>query len=105
MKVYLDDVREAPDGWVRTHTPSETIELLLAGKVRELSLDHDLGLDTAESEQTGYSVLSWLEAEIAHERWPFPLPQITIHSANPVGQERMKRAIEAIHRLHAEQVD
>ena len=73
--------------------------------MRELSLDHDLGLDSAESERTGYSVLSWLEAEIAHERWPFPLPQIAIHSANPVGSERMKQAIEAIYRLHAEQAE
>jgi len=105
MKVYLDDVREAPDGWVRTHTPSETIELLGTGRVRELSLDHDLGFHADGTEMTGYSVLSWLEAEIAHERWPFPMPTIRIHSANPVGRERMKRAIESIHRLHARQVD
>jgi hypothetical protein len=25
-EVYLDDVRQAPDGWVRTRTPKETIE-------------------------------------------------------------------------------
>jgi hypothetical protein len=70
-----------------------------------LSLDHDLGLDSLEAERTGYTVLTWLEAEIAHERWPFPLPQITIHSANPVGRARMERAIESIHRLHAQQVE
>jgi hypothetical protein len=105
VKVFLADVREAPEGWVRTRTPSETIELLQTGRVQALSLDHDLGFHADGTEMTGYSVLSWLEAEISHERWPFPLPQIAIHSANPVGQERMKRAIEAIHRLHAQQVE
>lgn len=99
MKVYLDDVREAPDGWVRTRTPEETIEWLLTGRVRELSLDHDLGLDTEESERTGYSVLTWLEAEVAKDRWIFELPTITIHSVNPVGHERMLAAIDSIRLL------
>ena len=99
MRVYLDDVREAPDGWVRTRTPEETIGLLQTGEVTDLSLDHDLGLDTEESERTGYSVLTWLEAEVAHGRWRSPLPTITIHSANPVGHERMLRAIASIERL------
>jgi hypothetical protein len=68
-------------------------------------LDHDLGLDTDEFEATGYTVLTWLEAEIAHERWPFPLPTLRIHSANPVGRARMERAIASIQRLHAQQAE
>jgi hypothetical protein len=45
MKVYLDDERQAPDGWVRVFWPDEVIALLQTGAVRELSLDHDLGDD------------------------------------------------------------
>ena len=103
MRVYLDDVREAPEGWTRTFTPEQTIDLLQTGTVEELSLDHDLGLDTAESERTGYTVLVWLEAEVAHDRWRHALPEFTIHSANPVGRSRMQRAIESIQRLHEQQ--
>jgi hypothetical protein len=99
VRLYLDDVREAPGGWVRTHTPEETIGLLQTGEVTHLSLDHDLGLDTEESERTGYSVLTWPEEEVALGRWRFPLPAITIHSANPVGRERMLRAIGSIDRF------
>ena len=44
MKVYLDDVRQAPEGWVRTYTVAETIELLKTGEVVELSLDHEIEL-------------------------------------------------------------
>jgi hypothetical protein len=67
MKVWLDDVREAPAGWVRTTTPAETIELLRAGVVRELSLDHDLGLWEGEREVTGYDVVLWMERAVATE--------------------------------------
>jgi hypothetical protein len=99
VRVWLDDLREAPAGWVRIKTPEEAIELLRAGEVTELSLDHDLGLDTEDAERTGYDVLLWLEREVAEERWGFPLPSIRIHSANPVGRARMERAIASIERL------
>jgi hypothetical protein len=103
VKVYLDDVREAPPGWVRTYTPEEVIALLQSGEVEELSLDHDLGLDTPAAERSGYSVLVWLEREVGEGRWSFPLPDITVHSANPPGRERMRRAIESILRLSSAQ--
>lgn len=101
MKIFLDDVREAPPGWIRTRTPEQTISLLRSGNVTALSLDHDLGLDTRESERSGYSVLLWLEREVGERRWRFPLPRLEIHSANPPGRERMRRAIESIQRLSA----
>jgi hypothetical protein len=58
-----------------------------------------LGLDNADSERTGYTVLLWLEAEVGARRWGFALPAISVHSANPVGRERMERAIASIKRL------
>lgn len=58
MKVFLDDERPAPVGWVRVCWHDEVIGLLKAGTVTELSLDHDLGDDTRG---TGYSVLEWIE--------------------------------------------
>lgn len=100
MRVYLDDVREAPVGWVRAHTPDEVIDLLRSGSVEELSLDHDLGLTSADGERTGYDVLRWLEEAVATGTWTFPLPEIRIHSANPVGWRRMEQAINSIQRLH-----
>ena len=43
MKVYLDDLRPVPDGWVLAKTASEAIGLLTTRTVTDLSLDHDLG--------------------------------------------------------------
>ena len=101
VKVWLDDVRDAPPGWVRTLTPEQVIGLVQLGKVTELSLDHDLGLMDGERELTGYDVLLWLEAEVGNGRWTRPLPGISVHSGNPVGRDRMLRVIRTIHRLHA----
>jgi hypothetical protein len=100
VNLWLDDIRTPPEGWIWVRTPEAAIETLQAGRVHRLSLDHDLGLDTPESERTGYSVLTWLESEIAHGRWRYPLPEMTIHSANPVGRKRMHQAIASIERLH-----
>jgi hypothetical protein len=43
VRVWLDDRRAAPEGWVHVRTPEEAIDLLRAGGIEELSLDHDLG--------------------------------------------------------------
>jgi hypothetical protein len=99
VKVWLDDVREAPLGWVRARSPEEAIELLRSGDVEEISLDHDLGLATPESERTGYDVLAWLEKAVATGAWEHNVPEIRIYSANPVGWRRMEHAIESIRQL------
>jgi hypothetical protein len=96
-------VRPAPEGWVHLKTPAEVIEHLRAGDVDELSLDHDLGLVTPEgTEWTGYHVLTWLEEQVATSREAIQVPKISIHSANSVGRDRMRRALESIRRLQAD---
>ena len=81
MRVWLDDLRDAPPGWVRVRTPQQAIGLLETGEVTEISLDHDLGLVDDDRERTGYDVLLWLEREVAEGRWILPLPEISVHSA------------------------
>lgn len=91
MKVFLDDERETPDGWVRTYWPAEVIALLQTGQVEELSLDHDLGDD---ARGTGYDVIVWIEEAVAlHGFLP---PTITVHSANPSAAAKMRAGIRAI---------
>ena len=103
MKVWLDDRREAPAGWLHVRTPDEAIALLRSGQVEEISLDHDLGLFTTEGKEwTGYAVLEWLEREVVTGTAAFDIPIISIHSANPVGRRRMERAIASIGRLLAD---
>lgn len=100
MKVWLDDRRDAPAGWVRVESPNAVIDLLRSGEVEEISLDHDLGLvDKQGREITGYDVLTWIERELATGSASFKVPTIHIHSANAAVYKRMEQAREAIQRL------
>jgi hypothetical protein len=91
MKVYLDDERATPAGWHRVYWPDEAIELLRAGQVSEISLDHDLGDD---QRGTGYDVLLWIEEAVAMRG--FVPPRMSVHSANAAARLRMQQAIAAI---------
>jgi hypothetical protein len=91
MKVFLDDLRATPEGWVRAYWPDEVLALLETGCVDELSLDHDLG---NEERGTGYDVISWLE-EAVYTRG-FAPPKLSVHSANPPARARMLAGIQSI---------
>jgi len=99
MRIYLDDERETPEGWMRTFTVPETIHALETRQVTHLSLDNDLGEDQPE----GHKVLDWLE-ETVYNNKDFPMPKIYVHSANPTRVEHMKRAILSIERIRQQQI-
>lgn len=94
MKIYLDDIRSAPEGWVRVFWPDEAIALLKTGEATHISLDHDLGDD---SRGTGYDVLLWIEEAVAVDG--FQPPEMLVHSANSAARQRMEAAIAAIQSL------
>jgi hypothetical protein len=93
MRLFLDDNRLTPKGWVRAYTAEEAIEYLKTGEVEELSLDHDLGIE--EMVGTGYAVLEWIEKEV-HLHGFKPPEIMTVHSANSPATERMLQAIASI---------
>jgi len=94
IKVYLDDLRTPPDGWVLVKTAQEAIDLLITNDVEEISLDHDLG---EEENGTGYDVITWLEKEVYENN--FIPPIIHIHTANPVAREKMEAGTRNIVRF------
>lgn len=92
MKVYLDDERQTPNGWKRVYWPEEAIELLEAGVVEEISLDHDLGDD---AHGTGYDVVLWIEEQVIVNSFKPPL--IKVHSANSSARQKMELGIKNIY--------
>lgn len=96
MRVYLDDERATPEGWVRVYWPDEAIALLEAGQVVEISLDHDLGDD---ARGTGYDVVLWIEEAVAMRG--FVPPRMAVHSANSSAREKMLAGIRSIEKLAA----
>jgi len=87
MKLWVDDLREPPDGsWLIARSSRAAIEALRSGWFDQLSLDHDLGGD-----DTGYVVALWLEEH------PHLAPaMMRCHSANPVGHDRIQAAFDSI---------
>jgi hypothetical protein len=94
MKVYLDDIRDAPEGWVLVRNVPKLIKLICNESVTNLSLDHDLG----EGEMSGYDFMRWLEAEVFFHRIN-SIPKITFHTANPVGRNNMEKVLNSIERI------
>jgi hypothetical protein len=94
MRIYLDDERPTPEGWLSARWPEDVIAYLSEGGVEEISLDHDLGDD---AHGTGYDVLRWIEEAVALEG--FKPPVIHIHTANPAARKRMQVALNSIVRM------
>lgn len=93
MKLYLDDIRECPKGWIPVRTALDAIQLLEEQIVEEISLDHDLG----ELEPTGDEVLNWIERQVF--KCGFKPPKMVVHSMNPVGRKNMLAAIKKIEKM------
>lgn len=49
MRLYLDDNRPTPEGWVRAHTAEDVKLHLLHGSVEDLSIDHDLDMPECQT--------------------------------------------------------
>jgi hypothetical protein len=110
MNLYVDDVRTAPEGWMRARTIAEAKRWLETGSVEQLSLDHDMGacegcvdeglhigdMETPETTfmnwcphaEDGTALVRWM-IETGH--WPKQRP--VVHSFNPVGAARMRDMI------------
>ena len=91
MKLWVDDVRPAPEGYSRAYSTREAISLIWChedcGTPYELiDIDHDAG-DCAKYGGDYINILNWLEE--TGRNYP-----IRIHSMNPVGVENMRRIIQ-----------
>lgn len=92
MKLWIDDVRPAPEGYVPCNSVNGAICIITAyeaiGKSTEIEIidiDHDAG-DYASDGGDYIKLLDWLEK--TGRNYP-----IHIHSMNPVGVENMRRII------------
>ncbi len=102
-KLYLDDTREAPEGWKRCRWPQDIIEMFEfydPGQIEAISLDHDLG-EEGPGARTGKDVLTYIMDQVINNP-EFILPKIYIHTANPYEMEAMRKTKYRIHELYKE---
>ena len=87
MKIWLDDIRPAPEGyiWCKSVNSAKKVIESARGVISLLDIDHDLG-DYAYDGGDGIKLLDWL---VETQRF-YP---IRIHTMNPVGKENMIRLI------------
>lgn len=53
-RLWHDDIRRPPDdSWLWARTNEQAIEMLRAGGIGEISLDHDLGLEDVDPDAEG----------------------------------------------------
>lgn len=91
IKIWVDDLRPMPEGYVGTKSVNETITVIEEAEqkgitIELLNLDHDLG-DYAVDGGDAIKILDYLA-----ERGTFY--PIQIHTANPVGRANMERMIQ-----------
>lgn len=103
MKLWIDDVRPAPDGYIRIKSVDEARECILFAEeqyakrhsvfydcsnfiIEVIDIDHDAG-DYVRYGGDYIKLLDWLEE--TGRNYP-----IHIHSMNPVGIENMRRIIK-----------
>lgn len=90
MKLWVDDVRPAPKGYLWAKSVDSAIAILriymdCGIEIELIDLDHDAG-DYANDGGDYIRILDWLE------RVKISIP-IRIHTMNPVGRENMKAII------------
>jgi len=96
VKLYVDDLRQPPPGWIGATSVEQAVSVLRQGLVTDLSLDFDLG-DPRQG--TGIHVLDWLERALELGR--VQLPRLEAHSGSPVGRRRLEVRIDELNRRYA----
>lgn len=105
MRLFVDDFRPCPAGWVLARSVDEAKSHLSTGSVEAVSLDHDLG-SCEECRSTGVDIGDMRKPETTFFRWcphvedgvslaqwmvhrDLVPPSWVVHSQNPVGRAKM----------------
>lgn len=110
MKLYVDDIRNAPDEtWAVARTVRSAIACIhqFGLEIKEISLDHDISHQVSigtklerpfPCEETFASVAYFIGATYKEKVLP---PKITIHTSNPAGAQTLEYILGQ-YGLHAE---
>ena len=110
MKLFVDDVRPAPKGWYLARTVTEAIRLLDLYEWEVVSLDHDIFTECKIGEETitlmkdrvpfnahkskeDYTAVARFMATQVLASRTNKIPKVRIHTANPIGYERLKNIL------------
>lgn len=94
VKIWLDDERRSPSGFMHFHSVNEVIDFISTSGYAAfyLDLDHDLG-EYASDGGDAINLIYWL-IENGYNENAFYTFKFNLHTMNPVGRENMKAMIE-----------
>lgn len=98
MKLYVDDIRDAPQGFTLVREINEAINFInrYRYELEVISLDHDISLEVEvgrtyrpfPSPETYRAVAMYIKEVYKHT--PEDMPKVILHSANPDGRTAMR---------------
>lgn len=99
MKIYVDDIRDAPPGWTLARTISEAVSLisLYRNDITHVSLDHDISIPVKVGDilrpypsPDTFKVVAMFICELMdYEERLARSWVITTHSSNPDGRQHI----------------
>lgn len=110
IKLFVDDLRECPKGWVPARTVTEAIRILATRDVDEISLDHDIQCQHEDQivedtgDETNPPTIFYKQREYTSPETFEPVARylavkkyaegirdtkITFHTSNPIGGKNM----------------
>lgn len=91
LKLFVDDLREPPEGWHLARTATEAIRVLATAPIRviEVSLDHDITHSGGTCPESFEAVAHYIAA-MPDERRP---ERVFIHTANVAMAGKLKGII------------
>jgi len=99
MKLWLDDIRPAPEGWERVKDATEFWRAIAKThcmkEVEAISFDNDLGENRVEGWEIAKDLLDMyiVQTDLKH------VPILTVHSANVPAAKRIKGYISDIEKV------
>lgn len=116
MKLWVDDIRDAPEGWTRAETISEAISILRmfgmpsgfskdSERITHVSLDHDISIPVKVNgvwynrpSLDTFRVVALYMAEMFCSETGGLMDDVvvTTHSSNPEGRKRIVAVFEEI---------
>lgn len=102
MRLYVDDIRPAPDGWMQAKTVTDAIKTIArwGNEITQISLDHDISMAVSVGgeyrpfpspetfQAVAYFMLEYYQSRDGQH------PIVTIHTANPVGGEELRNLLK-----------
>jgi hypothetical protein len=95
MRIWVDDIRPAPEGWAWARSYEEAVDMLdrYGADITEISLDHDLCPAHSNGDysdgRTGYDVLEAL-LNLGLR------PRIWLHTMSAAGMQRMLDLVDSM---------